>query len=82
VAQVPSKLEGQFADYVTAYGKELRYSQRADPASEQLGPVIRPQRAGDAVLSRPVFVAREWAGRCWDTSESYIPRDEWNNFCW
>jgi hypothetical protein len=31
--------------------------------------VIRPQWAGDKVLTRPVFVAREWAERCCDTSE-------------
>lgn len=82
VAQVPSQLEDRFLEYVTAQGKEPRFSQQADPASELLGLVIRPQRAGDVVLTRPVFVAEEWAERCWDISEGYIPRDEWNSFCW
>ncbi|MFE7800375.1 hypothetical protein [Nocardia sp. NPDC057440] len=82
VAQVPSRLEDQFLEYATTQGKEPRYSQQADPGSELLGVVIRTQRAGDVVLTRPVFVAREWAERCCDTSEGYIPRDEWNSFCW
>jgi hypothetical protein len=42
--------------------------------------VYYDQRAGDAVLSRPVFVAEAWAGRCWDVSEGWIPQREWNTF--
>ncbi|MFQ6326973.1 hypothetical protein ACLMAL_12650 [Nocardia sp. CWNU-33] len=80
VAQVPSQLEDQFLEYATTQSKEPRYSQQADPGSESLGVVIRAQRAGDAVLTRPVFVAREWAEHCCDTSEGRIPREEWNSF--
>jgi hypothetical protein len=82
VAQVPSRLEDEFLEYATARGKEPRFSQTADPGSELLGLVIRPQRAGDVVLTRPVFVAQERAERCCDTSEGYIPLAEWNNFSW
>ena len=39
------------------------------------------RRAGDAVLTRPVFVAQEWAEGCCDTGEGRIPREEWNSFC-
>ncbi|MGK8511615.1 hypothetical protein ACRS5S_27535 [Nocardia asiatica] len=82
VAQVPSRLEGQFLMYTTTLGEQPCYSQQADPGCESLGVVIRPQRAGDVLLTRPVFVAREWAECCCDTNEGYIPRDEWNTFCW
>ncbi|MEV6426883.1 hypothetical protein [Nocardia sp. NPDC051463] len=80
VAQVPSRLEDQFLDYATTQGAPPCYSQQADPGSELLGLVIRAQRAGDTVLTRPVFVAQDWAERCCDTSEGSIPRDEWNSF--
>jgi hypothetical protein len=78
--QVPSRLEDQFAGYAAARGEELRYGQHGDPCSPHLGLVLRVQRAGDAVLSRPVFVAEVWSGRCWDVSEGPIPRREWNTF--
>lgn len=82
VAQVPSVLEDQFLEYATAQDKEALMSQHGDPGLEELGLVIRSQRAGDVVLTRPVFVAQEWAERCCHTDEGYIPREEWNNFCW
>lgn len=82
VAQVPSRLEEEFLEYATTLGMEPRYSQHGDPGSELLGVVIRTQRTGDVVLTRPVFVAREWAERCCDISQGYIPRDEWDSFCW
>ncbi|WP_199729327.1 hypothetical protein [Micromonospora sp. M71_S20] len=82
VGQTPSRLEGKFTDYLMAHSRELRYSQSADPCSPQLGLVLRAQRAGDAVLSRPVLVAKAWADRCWDTSEGCIPSREWKTFEW
>lgn len=80
VGQVPSLLEQRLTDYTDSHDKDLRYSQRADPCSPQLGLVLRVQRSGDVVVSRPVFVAEKWADRCWDTSEGYIPSREWNTF--
>lgn len=82
VGQTPSRLEDLFTGYLMTQGMELRYSQCADPCSPQLGLVLRAQRAGDVVLSRPVLVAAAWADRCWDTSESWIPRREWKIFEW
>ncbi|MFF2126543.1 hypothetical protein ACFVW1_14275 [Streptomyces olivochromogenes] len=82
VGQVPSRLEDQFTDYLTVHGKELRYSQSADPCSSHLGLALRVQRAGDLVLSRPVMVTEAWADRCWDTSEGCIPEKEWKTFEW
>ncbi len=66
VGQTPSRLEDEFTDYLVAHSRELRYSQCADLCSPQLGLVLRAQRAGDVVLSRPVMVAKAWADRCWN----------------
>lgn len=82
VGQVPSRLEDWFADFLQTHDKELRYSQCADPCSAQLGLVLRVQRAGDLVLSRPVMVAEAWSERCWDTTEGSIPQEEWKTFEW
>ncbi|MFF4879425.1 hypothetical protein [Micromonospora sp. NPDC000668] len=82
VGQTPSRLEDEFTDYLVAHSREMRYSQCADPCSPQLGLVLRAQRAGDVVLSRPVMVAKAWADRCWDTNEGRIPTREWKTFEW
>ncbi|MEU8619473.1 hypothetical protein [Streptomyces sp. NPDC048623] len=78
VGRVPSELEDAFAEYTSTNGHDLRYSQHADPGSETLGLVLRTQRAGDVVLSRPVLVASTWAERCCDLSEGCIPTEEWS----
>ncbi|MFB9324063.1 hypothetical protein [Cryptosporangium minutisporangium] len=80
VGRTPSRLEDEFHDYVTSRGQEVRYSQLADPWAPQLGLVLRAQRAGDVVLSRPVVVAQTWAERCGDTTEGAIPMTEWQTF--
>lgn len=82
VGQVPSRLENRFIDYLETHKMELQYSQHADPCSEELGLVLRAQRAGDLVLSRPVMVAEAWAERCGDTTEGCIPQSEWKTFEW
>lgn len=82
MGQVPSRPEDQFLDYLETHNKELRYSQCADPCSAQLGLVLRAQRAGDLVSSRPVMVSETWADRCWDTTEGCIPLQEWKTFKW
>lgn len=82
VGQVPSHLEKEFLDHLDKHGKEARYSQTADLCSTQLGLVLRVQRAGDHVLSRPVMVAEAWAERCWDVSEGHVPEEEWKTFEW
>ncbi|KDN80524.1 hypothetical protein [Kitasatospora cheerisanensis] len=82
VGRVPSELESDFAAYTAARGHELRYSQDTSPGSDTLGVVLRAQRAGDVVLSRPVFVAPMWAERCGDVSEGPVPRAEWDGGHW
>lgn len=82
VGRVPSRLEEAFAEYTSKNGHDLRYSQHADPGSETLGLVLRAQRAGDVVLSRPVLVASIWAERCCDVTEGCIPAEEWRDRVW
>ncbi|MFD4977345.1 hypothetical protein [Streptomyces sp. NPDC058424] len=82
VGRVPSQLEDAFAEYTSTNGHDLRYSQHADPGSETLGVVLRAQRAGDVVLSRPVLVASTWAEHCCDVTEGRIPTEEWRDRAW
>ncbi|MFF4537205.1 hypothetical protein [Streptomyces aureus] len=82
VGQVPSVLEGLFIRYLETHEKQLAYSQTGDLCAEHLGLVLRAQRAGDLVLSRPVMVAEAWADRCGDVTEGFIPREEWKTFEW
>ncbi|WP_234425563.1 hypothetical protein [Streptomyces kebangsaanensis] len=79
VGHVPSQLADQFVDYVLSHGlrKDVYFSQEGDPGADELGLQMRAQRAGDILLTRPVFVAREWADRVGDTSEGHIPQAEW-----
>jgi hypothetical protein len=44
-----------------------------DIVNDELGLVIRAQRAGDILLTRPVFVSRRWAYMCGDNQESCGP---------
>jgi hypothetical protein len=83
VGQVPSKLEEDFSDHMSAQGLDeaIRYSQCGDLGTDALGVVLRAQRVGDIVLSRPVFVAREWADMVWDAWEGTIPMEEWHVCC-
>lgn len=79
VGQVPSELADLFVDHVVSKGlrDDVHFSQEGDPGADELGIVLRAQRAGDILLTRPVFVAREWADRVYDTSEGPIPDEEW-----
>jgi hypothetical protein len=83
VGQVPSKLEEEFSDHMSAQGLDeaIRYSQFGDLGTDALGVVLRAQRVGDIVVSRPVFVALEWADMVWDAWEGTIPMKEWHTYC-
>ncbi|WP_331768936.1 hypothetical protein OG948_34240 (plasmid) [Embleya sp. NBC_00888] len=80
VGRVPSLLEDALFDHLTAHGLEAVFSLEANLCAPELGVVMRVQRAGGRVLTRPVLVAREWAPRCSDASESHIPDEEWRSF--
>lgn len=78
VGQVPSQLDAQLEDYLVERDMDLRFSSEANVGSEALGLVLRVQRAGDFLLSRPVMVSQEWAERCCDAAEGPIPKKEWH----
>jgi hypothetical protein len=55
---------------------ELQYTHEGNPVVPDLGLVMRVQRAGDAVVTRPLLTIREWTEVTWDS----IPMDEWKIF--
>lgn len=76
VAQVPSALEQWICDHTQAEGLDLRYIHDGNPGSVDLGLYLRVQRAGDVVLTRPLFLVKEWALEVWDN----VPGSEWSTF--
>ncbi|WP_433793801.1 hypothetical protein [Actinoplanes sp. CA-252034] len=80
VGQTPSILQKRFGEYLVNLDEEIRYSHEANLCAPNLGVVLRAQRAGDLVLSRPLMVAGGWAENCWDGSMGCVPRMEWNTF--
>ncbi|MEV6840824.1 hypothetical protein AB0N17_41195 [Streptomyces sp. NPDC051133] len=72
VARVPSETEDWLCNHTEAHGLNLIYTHAADPGSGDLGLILRAQRAGDIVLTRPLFLIREWAENSWDC----IPGEE------
>ncbi|MET7665740.1 hypothetical protein ABZS99_44570 [Streptomyces sp. NPDC005463] len=74
VGRVPSELTDEFHAYQEGRGMSPMISVEGDAASDELGIMVRAQRAGDTLLSRPVFAQFDgWA--C--TVHDCIPRDEW-----
>jgi hypothetical protein len=57
LGQTPSILALRFAGHLMALDYCIRYSSEGEPCSPDLGVVLRVQRAGDLVLSRPIMVA-------------------------
>jgi hypothetical protein len=76
VGRVPSEMEQWISDHAKAHELDLRYTHEGNPGSVDLGLMMPVQRAGDVVLSRPLFLIREWALAVWD----YIPGFEWSTF--
>ncbi|MGW3983522.1 hypothetical protein FNV62_01000 [Streptomyces sp. RLB3-17] len=76
VGRVPSTLEQWMID--RAEGREphgeLTYLDAGVPGSEALGVVIDVQRAGDHLLTRPVFVPLE----AMDDLSHWLPREAWS----
>lgn len=75
VGRVPSEVEQWAWGQAEGCGRELRYTHAGDPELTDLGLIFRAQRAGDIVLSRPVFL-KERAEVTWD----YVPSEEWGTF--
>ncbi|MFC5219598.1 hypothetical protein ACFPQ9_37795 [Streptomyces coerulescens] len=76
VGQVPSTLEQWMLDRAEAREpySELSYMDAGVPGSDSLGVVLDVQRAGDHLLTRPVFVPRE----ALDDLPHFLPREAWS----
>lgn len=77
VGRPPSEVADWYGDNFERLQADYVINQHGDPSSDRLGFVIRTQRAGDRLLTRPVFVGWQWSSRCGDIQESYIPEEEW-----
>jgi hypothetical protein len=62
-------------DQADKRGRELRYTHAADPERTDLGLIVRAQRSGDVVLSRPVLLNQR-AAVTW----VHVPANEWKAF--
>ncbi|OPG09357.1 hypothetical protein B1R27_06220 [Streptomyces sp. GKU 895] len=78
VGRVPSEMEQWLIDRaeVREPYTELFFMPGADPGSQSLGLVMCGQRAGDVVLTRPVFLSPEWI----DDAYHRLPASEWATF--
>jgi hypothetical protein len=75
VGRVPSEAETAVIEYAKACGAGIEYTHAADPGLPGLGLILRVQRAGDVVLTRPIFLDQPDAVS-WD----YVPDHEWSRF--
>lgn len=66
----PSEVDPWFLEH---FSDGCRINQDGEVTNDQLGLVVRTQRAGDNLLTRPVFVSRRWADGCGDSQESLVP---------
>jgi hypothetical protein len=79
VGRVPSELDPWFEVQVKEFGRELFFTAEGNYAFEDLGLIMRVQRAGDVVLTRPIFLVRpdgDEATGMW----AYVPDREWRTF--
>ncbi|MFD5588966.1 hypothetical protein ACFWII_34885 [Streptomyces sp. NPDC127063] len=76
VGRVPSVVEQWMIDRAESREPcaELSYMDVGVPGSESLGVVIDVQRAGDHLLTRPVFVPRQ----AMDDLPHFLPREAWS----
>lgn len=78
VGRVPSELEDEFIEQASSVGVEdFCATHMGDVGSDKLGVVLRAQRSGDILLSRPVFVSHEYANSICDMQVSHVPAEEW-----
>ena len=78
----PALIEQHLLDLARSAGLAISYGPRGNPGINGLGLVLRVQEAAGQVLTRPVLVGRDWAGRCTDDSEGCIPECEWLGRQW
>ncbi|MGW0486318.1 hypothetical protein [Nonomuraea sp. NPDC003214] len=76
VAQVPSVMEKWLWEYGQTHGCEIQYIHDGNPSSPDLGLILRVQRAGDILLTRPLLLLRDWALEPWGS----VPAYEWTSW--
>ncbi|MFC8794791.1 hypothetical protein [Streptomyces cinereoruber] len=78
VGRVPSGLEKWMIDRAEAHGTDSEpiYMGAGIPGSDTLGVFIDVQRAGDHLLTRPVFVPSE----AMDDPSHFLPREMWSRY--
>ncbi|MFC5957055.1 hypothetical protein ACFP51_22030 [Streptomyces pratens] len=69
----PSYVEDWLVHRTTLRPGSLTYSVAGDPVFADIGLAIRSQRAGDVVLTRPLFLLHDWLD-LWHA----LPSEEWN----
>lgn len=75
VGRPPSALAAELIAHLEKTGRGILFTPEGDVGSETLGIHPRAQRAGDVLLTRPVFgKPNDWA----NTLDDCIPADEWN----
>ncbi|GAB4050564.1 hypothetical protein [Catellatospora paridis] len=68
VGRVPSEWEADFLAYALSRGITPQYAPSGEPGADEFGLIMRTQRVGDAVLTRPALgVVRERANTLWDS---------------
>lgn len=77
VGRAPSEVAHEFSEYAFSHDVIVVTSYQGDPGADEFGILLRAQRCGDVLLTRPVFVAREWADSVADVSEGSVPQAEW-----
>jgi hypothetical protein len=79
VGQIPSDLEERFVHYFVGSVGHVYYTLQGNLASDELGLVLRTQRSGDILVTRPFFTSRDWAERHYDTYDGPVPEAEWRS---
>ncbi|MBO2463161.1 hypothetical protein [Actinomadura violacea] len=81
-AAIPAELEQSLLDVARSTGLSVAYGPRGNPGINELGLVLRVQETDGSVATRPVLVGRDWADRCVDDWEGWIPECEWVGRQW
>jgi hypothetical protein len=66
VGRVPSELNDGIFEYAASQGLEAGFLPSGDYGVEEFGFMTKVQRAGDVLLTRPVFAIR-WANTLFDS---------------
>lgn len=81
-ACIPADLERFLLHAHDCGATKVSYGPCGNPGAVELGLVLRVQKVAGRVVTRPVMVARAFADRCTDNTESAIPQCEWDGRQW